>query len=124
METSSRDRLEPLAPGLFHSNFRSPLTLQLIDAKPRHHYDDCYHCRSRFEPADDVENTTLTPGPLMLNLISVLAILFLALFVIVSLLEKYGRRHSSEEVSKLSRLILPLIALVIVLQAVRYFFMG
>lgn len=60
----------------------------------------------------------------MLNLISVLAILFLVLFIIVSLLEKYGRRHSSEEVSKLSGLILPLIALVIVLQAVRHFFLG
>lgn len=60
----------------------------------------------------------------MLNLISVLAVLFLALFIIVALLEKYAPRQSSEEVGKLSRFIIPLIALVIVLQAIRHFFMS
>lgn len=60
----------------------------------------------------------------MLNLITVLAILFLLLFIIVSLLERYGRRHSPEEMAKWSRWIIPLITLLIVLQAVRYFFAG
>lgn len=60
----------------------------------------------------------------MLNLVSVLAVLFLLLFIIVTLLEKYGRRHSPEDMAKWSRWIIPLIALVMVLQAVRYFFAG
>lgn len=60
----------------------------------------------------------------MLNLITVLAILFLALFLIVALLEKYGKRHSGEDLAKLSRLIIPLIALLIVLQAIRHFFLA
>lgn len=58
----------------------------------------------------------------MINLITILAILFALLFAIVTVLEKYGKRHSSEDMNKLSRLIIPLIALVLVLQAVRHFF--
>ncbi|MEX1032677.1 MAG: hypothetical protein WDZ30_04905 [Cellvibrionaceae bacterium] len=60
----------------------------------------------------------------MINLISILALLFLSLFVIVTLLEKYGRAHSNEEINKLSRFIMPLIGVLLVLQAVRYFFLG
>lgn len=58
----------------------------------------------------------------MLNLITILAVLFVTLFVVVALLERFGRRHSSEDLGKWSRWIIPLIALVLVLQAFRHFF--
>lgn len=60
----------------------------------------------------------------MLNLLTILAVLFAVLFLIVTLLERFGRRHSSEDLSKWSRWIIPLIALVFVLQALRYFVMN
>jgi cadmium resistance protein CadD (predicted permease) len=60
----------------------------------------------------------------MLNLLTILAVLFAVLFLIVTLLERFGRRHSSEDLGKWSRWIIPLIALVFVLQALRYFFMN
>lgn len=60
----------------------------------------------------------------MLNLLTILAVLFAVLFLIVTLLERFGHRHSSEDLNKWSRWIIPLIALVFVLQALRYFFMG
>lgn len=56
----------------------------------------------------------------MLNLITILLVLFLALFVVVQLLEKYGKRHSQEELGKLHRFILPLIGLIFLLQGLRY----
>ncbi|MGQ9426201.1 hypothetical protein ACXYTJ_11985 [Gilvimarinus sp. F26214L] len=59
-----------------------------------------------------------------MNLLLILAVLFTLLFIIVTVLEKYGKRHSGEETAKWSRFIFPLIGLIMVLQALRYFFGG
>ena len=56
----------------------------------------------------------------MLNLISIIVVLFAALAIIVPLLEKYGSEPSPEKLQKISRWIVPLIGLAIVLQAARY----
>lgn len=53
-------------------------------------------------------------------LLKILGILFLALIVIVPLLDRFGKRHSDEDVSKISRWILPLVMLLAVLQLVLY----
>jgi len=60
----------------------------------------------------------------MINLLTILALLFATLFLIIALLERFGPRESSENIGKISRFIIPLIALLFVLQAIRYFFMG
>lgn len=56
------------------------------------------------------------------TLLMILGVLFLALFIIIPLVERYGKRHSPEELGKLTRWIFPLIMVLMVLQAVRYFF--
>lgn len=56
----------------------------------------------------------------MLNLITILAVLFATLFVLVFLLERFGKTHSQEDLSKLQRIILPLIGLIFLLQGIRY----
>ena len=56
------------------------------------------------------------------NLITVLAVLFFSLFIIVYLLERFGPDVPSEKITKMSRYIFPLIGIFMVLQAVRYFF--
>jgi len=58
----------------------------------------------------------------MLNLITILLLLFLALFVVVQLLERFGKRHSQEDIGKMQRFILPLIGLIFLLQGLRYIF--
>ncbi len=57
----------------------------------------------------------------MMNLITVLAALFLALFVVVYLLERFSPDVPNEKIAKLSRYIIPLMALVLVIQAIRFF---
>lgn len=52
----------------------------------------------------------------------ILAILFLALIIIVPLVEKYGKSYSQEEVSKISRWVLPLIGLLLVVQLLAFIF--
>lgn len=56
------------------------------------------------------------------NIFIILGILFLALLVVVPLIERFGKRSSPEEVSNLSRYILPLLALLALLQTLKYFF--
>lgn len=58
----------------------------------------------------------------MLNLITVLCILFFSLFVVVYLLERFGPDVPSEKIDKMSRFIFPLIGIFMILQAIRYFF--
>lgn len=58
----------------------------------------------------------------MPNIILILLILFVALFVMVTLLERFGKKQSEEEVSRLSRWILPLVGLLLVLQLIAYAF--
>lgn len=57
----------------------------------------------------------------MLNLILIITVLFATLAIIVTVLEKYGTEPSPEKLQRLSRWIVPLVALAIVLQAIRYF---
>lgn len=54
-------------------------------------------------------------------LLIILAVLFVSLVVIVPLVERYGKRYSSEELQKLSRWIIPLMLGLMVFQALRYF---
>lgn len=60
----------------------------------------------------------------MSNLIIVLAVLFLALIVLVPLLEKYARnsKSSGQAPAGLVKWLFPLLALVIVLQLLQYYF--
>jgi Mn2+/Fe2+ NRAMP family transporter len=54
-------------------------------------------------------------------LLIILGILFATLFILIPLLEKYGRERSPEELRKISRLMLPLMIILIIATAVRYF---
>jgi hypothetical protein len=56
-------------------------------------------------------------------LFKILAILLLALVVVVPLLARFGKKHSDEEVNKISRWILPLVMLLAVMQLL-LFWMG
>lgn len=58
-----------------------------------------------------------------MGVIYILGGLFIALIVIVPLIEKHGRRFSSEEMSKMSRWIWPLVAIMLILQLVRMAFL-
>ena len=55
-------------------------------------------------------------------LLAILGVLFIALIIIVPLVERYGKRYSKEELGKLTRWIFPLLMLLMVLQTLRYFF--
>ncbi|WP_371195893.1 hypothetical protein [Glaciecola sp. SC05] len=57
-----------------------------------------------------------------MNVLVILGVLFLALFIIIPLVEKSGLRVSSETSSKLSRIILPLVAIMIIIQIFMYVF--
>ncbi|MDP4536114.1 hypothetical protein Q3O60_07940 [Alkalimonas collagenimarina] len=52
----------------------------------------------------------------MPTIVIILAVLFLALFLLVTVLEKFGKRHSNEELNKITRFIFPLVAIVLVVQ--------
>ncbi|MGS2716759.1 hypothetical protein ACVBE9_01180 [Eionea flava] len=53
-------------------------------------------------------------------LITILIVLFVSLFLLVVLAEKFGKHHSEASVSKLSRWIFPLLLLLLLLQGLRY----
>lgn len=55
-------------------------------------------------------------------LITILGVLFLALFVVIPLVEKHGKKHSPEELSKLSRWIMPLMGLILVASLIKMMF--
>lgn len=57
----------------------------------------------------------------MTTLITILALLFAALFIVVTLTEKYGSRDQ-EKTAKLSRYIMPLVALLILAQVIKFAF--
>lgn len=57
-----------------------------------------------------------------MNVLIVLGVLFLALLIIVPLVEKSGLRVSNETSNKLSRIILPLVAIMIFVQILMYVF--
>jgi len=56
------------------------------------------------------------------NLLTILGVLLLALAIIVPLVERFGRRHTDQELSSISRWVIPLLAVLMVAQAIRYFF--
>ncbi len=53
-------------------------------------------------------------------LIIILAILFATLLILIPLLEKYGRERSPEELQKISRLLTPLMIIMLIAIAVRF----
>ncbi|MBU1311719.1 hypothetical protein MN202_16235 [Rheinheimera muenzenbergensis] len=57
----------------------------------------------------------------MTTLITILALLFAALFIVVTLTEKYGNRDP-QQTAKLSRYILPLVALLVIAQVIKFAF--
>jgi hypothetical protein len=56
------------------------------------------------------------------TLLIILAVLFVALIVILPLVEKYAPKGEARDYSRLSRWIFPLMALLLVAQLVRYYF--
>ena len=56
------------------------------------------------------------------TLLTILLVLFIALVVVVPLVERFGKPHSNQEISKIARWVLPLMMLLLVLQALRHFF--
>jgi hypothetical protein len=55
------------------------------------------------------------------TLLIILGVLFVSLVIIIPLVERFAKRYSAEELSKLTRWILPLLLLLMILQALRYF---
>ena len=56
-----------------------------------------------------------------MNLITILAVLFLALFGLIFLLERFGPNMPNQTVMKLSKYIFPLMGVILLVQAIRYF---
>lgn len=54
-------------------------------------------------------------------LIVIIATLFAALFVILPLLERYGKVRSPEELQNITRWTTPLMVIMIIAMAIRYF---
>ena len=54
-------------------------------------------------------------------LLIILGILFATLVIVIPLLEKHGRERSPEELQKISRLMTPLMIILLIAMAVRYF---
>lgn len=55
-----------------------------------------------------------------MTLLTILIVLFISLFLLVFIAEKFGKNHSEASVSKLSRWIFPLLLLLLLLQGLRY----
>lgn len=58
----------------------------------------------------------------MSTLLTILLVLFLALVILIPLIEKISAKGEPQDYSRLSRWIIPLMALLIVLQMIRHFF--
>ncbi|KPQ29382.1 MAG: hypothetical protein HLUCCX14_05975 [Marinobacter excellens HL-55] len=56
------------------------------------------------------------------TLLTILAVLFLALIIIVPLVEKYAPKGESRDYSKISKWLIPLMAVALVLQLFRHYF--
>ena len=57
----------------------------------------------------------------MTVLVGIIVILFATLFLLVPILEKHGRERSPEELQKISRWMMPLMVIIIIAMAIRYF---
>jgi hypothetical protein len=58
----------------------------------------------------------------MTNVLIIIGSLLIALVIIVPLVEKYGKKRSGEDARSLSRYVLPLMALLLVLQIIAFYF--
>ena len=58
----------------------------------------------------------------MENLLKLLFILFVAIAVMVVVLERFGKPIDDEQQAKLSRWIIPLLAVLIIAQIIRHYF--
>ena len=58
------------------------------------------------------------------NLLTILVILFISLFVLVTVLEKFGKKTEEQDLSKYSRWIYPLMAVMLVAFLIKHFFMS
>lgn len=52
--------------------------------------------------------------------LTILGVLFLALVILVPLMERFAKPMKDEEVSKIARWVLPLVALLLVVQLIAY----
>jgi len=59
-----------------------------------------------------------------MNLIIILVVLFVALFVLVKLSERYGKPMTAEQQQQYSKWIMILVAVMLVASAIRYFTQG
>lgn len=57
------------------------------------------------------------------TLLTILAVLFVALIIIVPLIEKYAPKGETRDYGNITRWIIPLVALLLVLQLFRHYFM-
>tara|TARA_B100000446_G_scaffold62752_1_gene59280 strand:- start:50604 stop:50780 length:177 start_codon:yes stop_codon:yes gene_type:complete len=55
-----------------------------------------------------------------MTLLKILGVLLIALLIAIPLLERFGKPHSDEEVSSLNRWILPLAAILVLMQMFLY----
>ncbi|MDX1536975.1 hypothetical protein [Arsukibacterium sp.] len=58
------------------------------------------------------------------NLLTILVILFISLFVLVTLLEKFGKKTEEQDLSKYARWVYPLMAVMLGAMLIKYFFMS
>ena len=58
------------------------------------------------------------------NLLTILVILFISLFVLVTLLEKFGKKIEEQDLGKLARWLYPLMAVMLGAYLIKYFFMS
>ncbi len=54
--------------------------------------------------------------------LSILGVLFLALIILVPLMERFGKPMKDQELGKISRWILPLVALMLIVQLFAHWF--
>ncbi len=57
----------------------------------------------------------------MTTLITILAVLFLSLIVVIPLVEKYTKKHGPIQTGNMHRYIFPLLAVLLVLGVLRYY---
>ncbi|MDA1372317.1 MAG: hypothetical protein O2971_16340 [Proteobacteria bacterium] len=57
----------------------------------------------------------------MTMLVMIIAILFASLFILIPLLEKYGKERSDEDLQKITRWMAPLMVILIIAMALRFF---
>jgi hypothetical protein len=57
----------------------------------------------------------------MTTLITILAVLFLSLIVVIPMVEKYTKKHGPIQTGNMHRYILPLMAVLLVLGVLRYY---